>query len=79
MGQTKKQSFVESLVNVLIGFIISIAASFFIFPFCNIKTTPFQNILSTIGFTFVSIARQYIIRRWFNKKEKSVFQKTIKS
>lgn len=79
MSQTKLESFKESITNVLIGFLISFLAGFIIFPICNIQTTVFQNILSTIGFTLVSICRQYIIRRWFNKKEKSVFQKTIKS
>ncbi len=67
--QTKKQSLIESIVNVLIGFIISITATFIIFPLVGIHSTPLQNVTSTIGFTIVSLIRQYIIRRYFNNKE----------
>jgi hypothetical protein len=65
--QSKKRSFKEALTNVLIGFIISLAAGFFIFSLCGVSMKPIQNINTTIGFTLVSILRQYIIRRWFNK------------
>ena len=65
--QSRKQSFIESLLNVIIGFLISILATFIIFPLVGIKSTPLQNITSTIGFTLVSLIRQYVIRRYFNK------------
>lgn len=70
--QSRKQSFIESITNVLFGLIISIAATFIIFPLVGIKSTPTQNIMSNLGFTIVSILRQYLIRRYFNKKLKSM-------
>lgn len=69
--QSRKQSFIESITNVLFGLIISIAATFIIFPLVGIKSTPTQNIMSNLGFTIVSILRQYLIRRYFNKKLKN--------
>ncbi len=69
--QSQKQSFIESIINVLFGLIISIAATFVIFPLVGIKSTPTQNIMSNLGFTIVSILRQYLIRRYFNKKLKN--------
>lgn len=64
--QTKRMSLVESCANTAFGFVISVAASFIIFPLLGVVTTPSQNILAVIAFTFVSIARNYIVRRAFN-------------
>jgi len=46
--QTKKQSFIESITNVLIGFGISLAATFFIFPLMGLESTPTKNVFITI-------------------------------
>lgn len=63
--QSRLMSFVESCANTAFGFIISVAASFVIFPALGMQSTPMQNILAVVAFTFVSIARNYIIRRLF--------------
>tara|TARA_R110000803_G_scaffold210835_1_gene284191 strand:+ start:57891 stop:58103 length:213 start_codon:yes stop_codon:yes gene_type:complete len=68
--QTKKQSLKESLLNVLIGFTISLMASFIIFPLFNMESSVLKNIGTTICFTIVSLMRSYLIRRYFNNKEK---------
>jgi hypothetical protein len=57
---------IESLANTAFGFIISIAASFLIFPLLGVTTTAVQNIGAVVAFTVVSILRNYIIRRAFN-------------
>lgn len=66
--QTKKQSFIEAITNTAVGFGISLAATFIIFPLVGVATTPFKNVLITVFFTVISILRGYIIRRIFNKK-----------
>lgn len=66
MKQTKKQSFIESIANTFVGFIISLSATFFIFPLVNIASTPSKNFAITVFFTFISIVRGYVIRRYFN-------------
>lgn len=66
--QTKKQSFLESLTNTAVGFIISLASTFVIFPLVGYESTPFKNLVVTVFFTVISIIRGYVIRRWFNKK-----------
>lgn len=65
--QTKKHSFYEALSNTAIGFIISLSATFVIFPLLDIPTTSGQNIVITLFFTVISIIRGYVIRRWFNE------------
>ena len=66
--QTKKQSFIEALTNTGIGFLVSFASTFLIFPLVGVKTNAGINLIITIYFTIISILRGYVLRRWFNKK-----------
>tara|TARA_R110002126_G_scaffold78629_1_gene195640 strand:+ start:18266 stop:18475 length:210 start_codon:yes stop_codon:yes gene_type:complete len=68
MKQSKKQSFVESLTNTDVGFVISLGSTFVIFPLVGFDSSFSKNIIVTLFFTVVSILRGYIIRRYFNKK-----------
>lgn len=66
--QTKKHSFIEAVTNTAVGFIISLTATFIIFPIVDIQSTGTKNVIVTIFFTVISIIRSYILRRFFNKK-----------
>lgn len=65
--QSKKHSFIESLLNTLIGYLIAVATQLLIFPLYNIHLELHQNLSMAMIFTLISIARNYIIRRYFNK------------
>lgn len=65
--QSKKHSFIEAIVNTFIGFITTLVISPLLYYICNIKANLFQITEITILFTIISILRNYIIRRWFNK------------
>ncbi|WP_449500864.1 DUF7220 family protein [Aureivirga marina] len=67
--QTKKQSLIESLVNVSVGFLITIISLNLIFPFLGIENHIGKNTLLTIYLTVLSILRNYILRRYFNKRQ----------
>lgn len=67
--QTKKQSFIESLTNVSVGFIITIVSLHLIFPLLGIESHAGKNILITIYLTVLSVLRNYILRRYFNRKQ----------
>lgn len=67
--QTKKQSLIESLTNVAIGYTISLISLFVIFPILGIASSAGKNILITCYFTLISILGSYIVRRWFNKRK----------
>lgn len=67
--QTKKQSLIESLTNVAIGYGISLLSLFIIFPILGIESSTGKNFLITGYFTVLSITRSYVIRRFFNKKK----------
>lgn len=66
--QSRWQSFNESAWQVGIGFFISYWAGTVIYPLVGHDVTHLENLVVTILFTIVSLARQYIIRRWFNRR-----------
>jgi hypothetical protein len=50
-----------------VGFIISLAATFVIFPLVGFESSFSKNLIVTLFFTVVRILRGYFIRRIFNK------------
>lgn len=70
MGQTKKQSVLESITQTMIGLITSIAVQLIIYPLMDIPVSLKQNVVIIIVFFTVSIIRGYIVRRLFNKSKK---------
>jgi hypothetical protein len=68
MNQTKLGSLIEAFINVLIGFGINFAANLVILPLYGYTPTLSDNFEIGLLYTVVSIARSYIIRRWFNAK-----------
>ena len=68
--QSKKQSLIESLTSTAIGIIIGILLNITILPIFGYPVSVVDSLWISIIFTIVSIVRSYIIRRWFNSKEK---------
>lgn len=66
--QTKKQSLLESLMNVTIGFFITMISLEIIFPLLEIENHSGKNIIITLYLTILSILRNYFLRRYFNRK-----------
>jgi len=67
MGQTKFQSVIESLTNILIGFIISFISQVVIFNQFGVEISLGKNLEMTVYFTIISFIRSYILRRIFNR------------
>ena len=68
MTQTHLQSLIETLTSVLLGYVVAILSQLLIFPLFGIKVSLTDNFLIAGYFTLVSVARGYVVRRWFNKK-----------
>ena len=68
MSQTKLGSFIEAMVNILIGFSINFVANLIILPIVGLPVTIVQNLWIGFFFTFISVFRTYVIRRWFNRR-----------
>lgn len=65
--QTKKNSFIESVTQTVIGFCIAMLTQIIVYPIMDISVTIAQNFKISAIFTVVSIIRGYLIRRIFNK------------
>lgn len=68
MSQTRKMSLCESVVNILIGLAINLAAQLLIFPLFGIFIPFTSNLGISACFTGISLVRSYCIRRWFNRR-----------
>ena len=66
--QTRKQSFTESLVNILIGYFTALFSQILVFPLFDIYISIYDNLLIGFYFTVISVVRSYLVRRYFNKK-----------
>lgn len=66
--QTKKHSLYEALTNTAIGFGVSWASTFAIFPLVGLHTSAGTNLKITCYFTVVSIVRSYLLRRFYNRR-----------
>jgi len=68
MEQTKLGSFYEACINVAIGFWINFIANLVILPLFGFDITIVDNFYIGLLYTVVSVARSYVVRRWFNRK-----------
>lgn len=67
MSQSKRQSMVEAVANIVLGMGIAFSAQLLIFPALGIVVRLDQNVMITVAFTAVSLARSYFLRRLFNR------------
>ena len=65
MNQSRLMSMVESLANVLVGYVVAVATQMAVFPLFGLAVTVTENLLIGLIFTAVSIVRSYALRRGF--------------
>ena len=68
--QSKKESFIETLTSVFVGWIIGVILNMLVLPLFDYNITVIDSLWVSLIFTVVSVIRGYIIRRFFNSKEK---------
>lgn len=66
MAQTRTGSLAESLANIAVGFAINWVANMLILPLFGFDVTGAQAFHMGVLFTGISLARSYVLRRWFN-------------
>ncbi len=66
--QTKTHSLLESIANVIFGYLIALTTAWIVFPWFGVETSMQDNIGITACFTTVTLIRSYLIRRFFNKR-----------
>lgn len=75
MRQTRLGSLIEVCINIFIGFWINFVANLVILPMFGFNVSISDNFLIGFLYTFVSVARSYIVRRWFEKKIQQAAQR----
>jgi hypothetical protein len=65
LKQTRKASLAETLLNMAIGYAINLGAQMVIFPLFGIYISLGSNVAIGLAFTVISIARGYVLRRFF--------------
>jgi hypothetical protein len=67
--QSKKRSLAESLTNVAVGCVVALGSQYAIFPMFGLECTFGEHLWITFYFTLISIARSYVLRRWFTRSD----------
>jgi hypothetical protein len=67
-GQSRRHSFYESLTDVAVGLMVALASQMILFPLHGIHVSTGTNLSLVAWFTAVSVARSYLLRRWWNRK-----------
>jgi hypothetical protein len=66
MSQSRFGSFVEAVANIVVGFAINWSANMLIFPIFGFNVRASQAFEIGLIFTGISLARSFILRRYFN-------------
>lgn len=66
MAQTKLSSFAEAWANIAVGFGINFTANMVVLPWFGFNITAGKAFGIGLVFTAISLARSYVLRRWFN-------------
>ena len=65
--QSRLMSAVEAGTNVLIGYLVSVAANIIVLPMFGYNVTIFDSFAIGLAFTAISLVRSYVLRRVFNR------------
>lgn len=67
MSQTRFGSFIESWANIAVGFGVNFGMNLLILPAFGFHSlTLGKNLLIGVLYTGISLARSFVLRRWFN-------------
>ena len=67
MKQPRAMSLVESITNVVVGYVLAIATQIVVFPWFGIETALSEHLAIGLAFVGVSLARGYLLRRLFER------------
>jgi uncharacterized membrane protein len=65
MTQTRRMSLLESVTNVVVGYVLAIVTQIVVFPFFGIVTDLSEHLAIGLAFVVVSLARGFVLRRLF--------------
>ena len=69
--QSRLMSLIESLTNVAIGMVVSFFGQIVVSHWYGLPLNFAQNMQIVLFFTVLSVARSFVVRRWFNRRIKN--------
>lgn len=67
MEQSRLESLIEAVISTLIGFVCSYIGWPIAAHLTDLSYTDSQHTWIVLFFTILSVARGYVVRRWFNR------------
>lgn len=64
-GQSRRMSLVESITNVVVGLLVSVLFLELVLPLWGVQLAVSSNVVISLLFTVISLARSYLLRRLF--------------
>ncbi len=65
MKQSLWMSLLESIANVVVGYVVAVGAQLVVFPLFGMHATLRENLMIGLIFTGVSLVRSFLLRRVF--------------
>ena len=65
MKQSRTMSMLEAMTNVVVGYVLAIVTQIVVFPWFGIETGLPEHLTIGLAFVGVSLARGFLIRRFF--------------
>lgn len=66
IGQSRRASLAEAVLNVILGLWISVLANIWLLPLWGFHPSLSQGVEIGLLFTLISLVRSYLLRRLFN-------------
>lgn len=66
MTQTRKASVVESITNVVVGYVLAVLGQYLVFPVFGLRASHTDHLAIGAFFVGISLVRSYTLRRVFN-------------
>jgi hypothetical protein len=68
--QSRIMSATEAMVNIAIGYVVSVTANLLVLPLFGYDVTFGDSLAIGLAFTVISLIRSYVVRRLFNRIER---------
>ena len=69
MTQSRRQSLIEAITNVVLGYALAVITQIVVFPWFGLQVSLGDNLAIGAMFVMISLARSYALRRLFARLE----------
>ncbi|MEN8980994.1 MAG: hypothetical protein ABF255_02370 [Planktotalea arctica] len=67
MMQSRRQSLIEAITNVVVGYALAVLTQIMVFPWFGLKVSLNDNLAIGALFVMISLLRSYALRRLFER------------